>query len=543
MTEAAPATVPPVGLGTPPLARSMVAMTVLTAISRVTGFVLFVVVAAVLGYGYLANTYQTANTIPNVVYELVVAGVVQAVLIPSLVSRLDRGEQREAEHVAGAVLGLATVCLGVVALVGVVVAPWIARILFSGGDPALHHQQVRTGTILLRFFLPQVVLYAAGLVATSVLNARHRFALPAVAPLANNVVVIAACLVYARVRNGPSSSLLGLRGGELAVLGIGTTLGVVAFCGLPVVAVLRSDFRLRPNLDRAHPEVRRLARHGAWAAAFLAATQLLLVTVLILGNRVPGGVIAYQLAFQFFLLPHALFALPVVTTLFPTMSRQHHDADTDGLGASLGRGVSTIAYLVAPTAALLGALGGVISRTLQFGHAGPRGASLVAGCLVGFAPGLLGYGLFLFASRVSYARGDTRTPALVNAGVVVAGSGAMVLGFVVAPEQHRMAAVALAHSLAYLAGAAVLLSRVVRSLPVGDRPALAASLGRPVLLSVALAGVVAVLAHAIDPSGRAAGLAVVALLAAVGLGSYALASQAAGGPAPSGLLAGLRVAR
>ena len=542
MTAADAATAPPSATaGTdPPLARSMAAMTALTAVSRVTGFGLFVVVAGVLGTGFLANTYQSANTIPNVLYELVVAGVVQAVLIPSLVARLDQGDQADAEHVAGAVLGLATVALGIVAVAGAVAAPWLARFLFSGGDPAVRDAQVRTGTIFLWFFLPQVVCYAAGLVATSVLNARHRFALPAIAPLANNVVVIAAVVLYGRLRHGASSSLADLGGAELAVLAGGTTLGVVAFCGLPVVAVLRSGFRLRPNLDRHHIEVRRLARQGAWAAAFLAGTQLLLVTVLVLGNRVGGGVIAYQLAFQFFLLPHALFALPVITTLFPSMSRQHEQGDTAALGASLGRGVSTIAYLVAPMAALLGALGGVISRTVLFGHATPRGAALVAGCLVGFAPGLLGYGLFLFASRVSYARGDTRTPTLVNSGVVAVGSLAMVVGYLVAPDRHRVAALALVHSLAYLGGAAVLLHRVVHDLPVADRPRLAAALGRPVALALAIAAVVVAVVRIVDPSGRAAGLGVLAVLGVTGLGSYALASKAAGGPAPTRMVAALR---
>lgn len=543
MTDAAPGGAE-LEVEAPPLARSMAAMTALTAVSRVTGFLLFVVVAAVLGTGYLANTYQSANTIPNVLYELVVAGVVQAVLIPSLVSRLDQGDRAEAEHVAGAVLGLASIALAVVALAGALAAPLIARLLFSASsDPAIRRAQVHTGTILLWFFLPQVVCYAAGLVATSVLNARHRFALPAVAPLANNVVVITAVLVFGRLRHGSSSALGHLTGIEVLVLAGGTTLGVVAFCGLPVLAVVRSGFRLRPNLDHRHPEVHRLARRGGWAAVFLASTQVLLLTVLVLGNRVGGGVIAYQLAFQFFLLPYALFALPVVTTLFPSLSRQHLDADDAAFGATIGRGVATITYLVAPMAALLGALGGVISRTVLFGHATTRGAHLVAGCLAGFAPGLVGYSLFLFASRVSYARGDTRTPALVNVGVVVGGSVLMASGFAVAPDRQRVAALALGHSIAYLGGAAVLLAAVVRPLGARDRPRLGAALARPLGIAAAVAIAATVAVRALAPSGRPQGLLALVALAGSGLAGYALATQAAGGPAPTRLLAALRERR
>lgn len=531
----------PVGATRPAsLARSMAAMTVLTAVSRATGFVRIVVVAAVLGTTFLGNVYQSANTIPNVVFELVVAGLVQAVLIPSLVARLDRGDQTDAEHVAGAVLGLTTVVLATVAVVGAVVAPWLARLLFAGaGDAATRADQARLGTVFLWFFLPQVVCYAAGLVATSVLNAHDHFALPAVAPLANNVVVIAACAVFWRLRDGAAPSL-DLSRTEVLVLAGGTTLGVVAFSGLPVVAVLRSSFRLRPNFDHRHPELRRLARQGAWAAVFLAASQVLLVTVLVLGNRVEGGVVAYQVGFQFFLLPYALFALPVLTGLFPSLARQHAAGDDVGFSRSAERGVRTVAYLVAGAAALLGALAGLISRTVLFGETTPAGAAQVAGALAGFAPGLVGYALFLFASRVSYARDDTRTPAMVNLGVVAAGSVVMAVAFAVVPDRHRVAALAAGHSVAYLGGAAVLLHQMVGSFGPGRRRHLALVVARPVVAAVVVALVVAVAAGTVHPSGRVADLALLGALAGAGAAGYTLLTWALGGPRPGAFTAVLR---
>ncbi|CAN5782459.1 hypothetical protein BH10ACT1_BH10ACT1_09720 [soil metagenome] len=518
----------------------MAAMTVLTGVSRATGFVRIVVVAAVLGTTFLGNVYQSANTIPNVVFELVVAGLVQAVLIPSLVARLDQGEQAEAEHVAGAVLGLTTLLLAGVALMGALAAPWLARALFSaGGDAAARDAQAHLGTVLLWCFLPQVVFYAAGLVATSVLNANHHFALPAVAPLLNNVVVIAACGAFWWLRHGDEPSLH-LSGLQVAVLGGGTTLGVLAFCGLPVVAVLRSSFHLRPNLDRHHPEVRRLARQGAWAAVFLAASQLLLVTVLVLGNRVEGGVVAYQVGFQFFLLPYALFALPVLTGLFPTLARQHAAADSSGFVASTERGVRTVAYLVAGAAALLGALGGLISRSVLFGETNASGAAQVAGALAGFAPGLLGYSLFLFASRVSYARGDTRTPALVNLGVVVAGSVVMAIGFAVVPHRHRVAALAAGHSVAYLLGAAVLLHRVVAAEGGARRAHLARAVVGPAAAAAVVALVLVAAVAVAGPSTRSGSILLLAALSVAGTVGYAGLTWALGGPRPGEFAAALR---
>lgn len=523
----------PVGVVRPAgLARSMVAMTALTALSRATGFVRIVVVAAVVGTTFLGNAYQSTNTVPNLVFELVVAGLVQAVLIPSLVARLDRGDQADAEHVAGAVLGLTTLVLAGVALVGAVAAPWLARALFAGvGDAAVRADQVRLGTIFLWIFLPQVVCYAAGLVATSVLNANQRFALATVAPLANNVVVIAACAAFWSLRDGAAPTL-DLSGTEILVIAGGTTLGVVAFCGLPVVAVLRSSFRLRPNLDHRHPEVRRLARQGVWAAAFLASTQLLLSTVLVLGNRVEGGVVAYQVAFQFFLLPYALFALPVLTGLFPSLSRQHAAGDDAGFAESVERAVRTVAYLVAGAAALLGALGGLISRTVLFGETTTAGAAQVAGALGAFAPGLVGYSLFLFASRVSYARGDTRTPALVNLGVVAGGSVAMVVGFAAVPNEHRVTALAAGHSVAYLVGAAVLLHLVVAPTEGSRRTHLGHAVARPLLSALVVALVLAAAVAYLDPTGRVEGLLALALLGAAGATGYVVLTWALDGPRP-----------
>lgn len=522
------------------LARAMVTMTGLTAVSRATGFVRIVVVAAVLGTTFLGNVYQSANTIPNVVFELVVAGLVQAVLIPSLVARLDRGDQADAEHVAGAVLGLTTVMLAAVAAVGALAAPWVARTLFAGpGDAAARGEQARLATLFLWFFLPQVVFYAAGLVATSILNAHHRFALPSIAPLANNVVVIAACAIFWRLRDGAAPSL-DLSSVEIGVLAGGTTLGVVAFCGLPVLAVLRSPFRLRPNLDHRHPEVRHLARRGAWAAVFLAASQVLLVTVLMLGNRVEGGVVAYQVGFQFFLLPYALFALPVLTGLFPSLARRHAMGDDVGFSEAMERGVRTVAYLVAGGAALLGALGGLISQTVLFGETTPAGAAQVAGALAGFSPGLVGYALFLFASRVSYARHDTRTPAVVNLGVVAVGSLVMAVGFAVAPDRHRVAALAVGHSAAYLGGAAVLLHRVARPLTSARRPHLAVAVARPALAAGVVAGALVAATTMIQTDNRAAGLALLAVLAAAGALGYAALTWALGGPRPGEFAAAAR---
>ena len=138
-----------------------------TAVSRAFGFVRVLVVAAVLGTTFLGNTFQAANSVSNVLFELVAAGALSAVLVPTFVTLLERGDDDEADRLASGLLGLALVGLGLLTLVGVIFAPLIARILTVGvANDAIAAQQRALETYLLRWFLPQIVLYAWGAIAT-----------------------------------------------------------------------------------------------------------------------------------------------------------------------------------------------------------------------------------------------------------------------------------------------------------------------------------------------------------------------------------------
>lgn len=530
--------------GAPPagtdLARSAAAMTAATLLSRLTGVLRIGVVTAVLGDTFLGNTYQSANTVPNLLFEVLAAGVLQAALIPSLVALYDDGRDDDADRVAGSVLGLAMAGLAVLAVLGAALAPLLMRGLLAGiPDAVVRDRQVRLGTILLWCFLPQVLLYAANTVATATLNARHRFAVPVVAPLLNNVVVTVSYLLFAVLRDGRDPDVP-LRGIEVGVLGLGTTFGVVAFCTLPIVAARRSGVSLRPRFDHRDPTVRRIARLGGWAAAFLAATQVLLGVVLVLANRVEGGVVAWQLGFTVFLLPHALAALPVLTALFPTLARHHAGADDVAFARTVGGGLHSIAFLVLPAAAAMLALGRPLADALRIGNFGADGADQVALAIAAFGPGLLGYGGFLFLARTLYARGDTRTPAMVNAAVVAGGAVAMGGAFVLVEGHARIGALAACHSAAYLVGAAVLYAVVRRRVPAVGRQ----GVGRSVLGAGGAAVVASLVMGAVrlglQPEGRGAAALAVAVAGVVGVAAYVAVSPLLGGPRARQLPAMLR---
>ena len=130
--------------------------------SRSLGFVRVLVVTAVLGTTSLGDAFQSANSVSNVLFELLAAGALSAVLVPSFVNLLDSNDEPGAERVAGGVLGIALAVLGPITLVGIAAAPLLARVLTIGVDGDVAAAQQDLVTFLLRFFLPQVLLYAAG---------------------------------------------------------------------------------------------------------------------------------------------------------------------------------------------------------------------------------------------------------------------------------------------------------------------------------------------------------------------------------------------
>lgn len=440
--------------------RATVRMSALTLLSRVTGFARVVVVAAVLGTSYLGNVYQSSNAVPNILFELFAAGALQSVLVPIMVDVVDRHRQSEAELTAGTVLGAMLSLLGALVAAGMVAGPWIMEVLVSGvEDPQVRAAQVELGTFLLWFFLPQVLFYALNLVATAVLNARNSFALPVFAPTVNNVVVICTYLVFGWMRGGQPPSL-DLTLAEKLVLALGTTLGVVAFCAVPVVGLWRSGFRLWPRFRLRHPVLRRLAREGSWAAGFLALSQALLVVVLVLANRVPGGVVVYQLAFVLFMLPNSLFAVPVFTTVFPTLTRAERAGDHHRFAVEVGRSARSIAFLTLGSAAALMALSTPLAELVARGNAATR-VGEIAAAIAAFAIGLPAYSTVLFLTRVSYAYGDTPTPTIVNLVVAVGGTALMWALVAAADARDTVTAIGVGFSAAQVLGA-VLLALAVR---------------------------------------------------------------------------------
>ncbi len=500
------------------LARAAVGMGLTNAVSRGFGFLRVLAIAWVLGTTYLGNIFQSANSVSNVLFELVAAGALSAVLVPTFVGLFSSGDKAEVQRLAGGLLGLATLLLGALSLLGVVFAPFIARVLSASvDDPTIAAQQRELGTFLLRFFVPQVVLYAFGAVAIAVLQARRQFIVGAAAPIGNSVVMIAALIAF-RVMYGSGRPGLVLESGEKLALALGGTLGVVAFVGIPTVAVWRSGINIRPRLMRRDRALRRVLELSGWAIVLHMGVGVLLAAVLVVGNGVEGGVVAYQVAFVFFLAPYAVFAQPIQTAILPELSLDATSGDMERFGRSLRSSLENTAILVLPVSAAMLALAQPIMTTLAFGHAdGGDGASLLGAALGALMLGLLPYCAFMLLSRAYYALGDSRTPALLSVMSAVLGAVVMVLA---APYAHGTALVAvlgLGHSLAYTLGAGALAVGLSRRF---EGPLVTWSFLEVAVVASAVGALAWFVERWLDIEGRGPTLVMMALVTAGGAALY-----------------------
>ncbi len=434
------------------LGRATVLMTVGTILSRATGVLRLAAVAAALGVteSRLADTYNLANTAPNVIYELVLGGVLTSVFVPVFVELLEKEGNDEAWRIASAIINLTLVVLVAIAALGVVTAPWIADLYtsrLSGAEAMLQHRLL---TALLRFFLPQIVFYGLAALTAGLLNAHKRFAPPMYTPVLNNLVVTAVFIFYALAFG--RTDLRDVTTAQVLVMGLGTTAGVVVMA-LAQLPYLRGLGRYRATLAAAHPAIRKLARLSVFVVGYVVINQGAYVIVQYLVNKQTGGFTAYSYAYMFFQLPHGLFAVSIITALLPGMSAEAVHHGWDRYRAQLSLGTRATLLLILPAAVGYMVLAEPIVRLL-LDHGVITGASvhLVASVLQIFALGLVPFSLFQLLLRSFYALHDTRTPFLVNCVAVAVNTA---LNFLLFPVL-RVQGLALAFVVSYVVGAALL---------------------------------------------------------------------------------------
>ena len=391
-------------------------MTVGTVLSRVTGLLRLAAIAAALGVvesGRLADTYNLGNTAPNIIYELVLGGILTSVFVPVFVELLEKEGRERAWQVASAIINLSLVVLVGIATVGILAAPLIASAYAVRLEGAEAARQVEVLTFLLRLFIPQIVFYGLAALTAGLLNAHKRFGAPMYTPVLNNLAVIAVFIAFHQAY-GEIDNLDAVSTNQLLIIGLGTTAGV-ALMAIAQIPFLRGLGKYKMTLSARHPALKKIARLSVFVIGYVVTNQIGYLVVQWLANAQVGGYTAYVSAFTFFMLPHGLFAVSVITALLPGMSADAANERWDAFRDRLSTGIRTTILLVLPAAVGYLILGEPVVRILlERGVMTARGTELVAGVLRYFVIGLVPFSIFQLLLRAFYALQDTKTPFKIN---------------------------------------------------------------------------------------------------------------------------------
>ena len=383
-----------------------------TLVSRFTGVLRGITIAAVLGATYFANTFQFTNSLPNLVfYGLLAGSMFSSLLVPALVGHIDSGNRPAAARTAGGLLGVAMLGMLAIVPVAAVATPWLLRLgSADAADATAAGSQVHVGAVLVLLLLPQVPLYAIVGTATAVMNAYRRFALAAAAPAIENLGTIAVlgavAVLYTHVAADQSVPL-----SLLLLLGLGTTGAVMLHASLQWWGARRVGIVLVPKAGWHDPQVRATIRRALPALAQAALAALLFGALSLAADRVPGGVVAFQLATNFYFLPIALAASPVALSLVPRLSRMTAPGQAVMFRDTYLRGLAFACFFAVPAATAYAVLARPIAGAIGFGAFGAAGGrDLIAAALLGLAPAIVGETVFLVTTYACYARKDTTRP-------------------------------------------------------------------------------------------------------------------------------------
>ena len=402
------------------LQRAALWMAAGTAVSRLTGLLRIIALAYALGLAHLADAYNLANTTPNMVYDIVLGGVLAATFIPVFVDRLATRDEREAWRAISAVTTAAVVVLVVMTIVFWAIAPQVisAYTAFdhvrstSGADLA---EEKAVASTLLRWFAPQVALYGLISLMAALLNTRRRFAAPMWVPIANNVVVIAVLVVFhVLAPRFPTLATVHAHPGDLVLLGLGTTAGVLlqALVLLPALRGVGLG-RLRWRWEPGHEAVRTVVRLGGWTFGFVVANQVALYVVLALavGARASGTapVSSYTYAYTFFQMPYAVVAVSIMSAVTPELAERWSIGDEAGFRRRLTAGLrATLAVILPAAMGMLLLAHPAVALLLGHGSTSVAATATTAAALAMLSLGLPGFCTYLYVVRVLQAMQRTR---------------------------------------------------------------------------------------------------------------------------------------
>jgi len=390
------------------IARSTAVFSAATAVSRALGLVREMVTAYFFGVTGKINAFTVAIQIPNLVRALVADAALSGAFVPVFSELLERGEKQRAWRVASTLFWLTLLVLGGVTAVFILIAPLLMR---PFGDPG---GDVELAVGLSRVLFPIVVLLGLSGIVVGVLNTYQHFALPALAPVAWNLVIVVGLLLGVPRVSGESA--------ELYLYAVVVVLGTLVQLLLPVPWLRRLDGRLTRAVDWRDPAVRRVLVLMLPVTLTIGLVNVNFVVDTLFASRLLDPELAptaIDKAFRLYMLPQGVFAVAVTTVLFPTLARLAARGDEPGLRRALDGGIRQIAFLLVPAGFVSLVLAEPIVRLVyERGEFTAGDTVIVAQCLQAFSIGLVFNGWMLILNRAFYAVQTNWVPTAVALGAV-----------------------------------------------------------------------------------------------------------------------------
>jgi putative peptidoglycan lipid II flippase len=374
-----------------------------TLLSRVLGLIREQVMATLFGAGLATDAFNVAFRIPNLLRDLFAEGAMSSAFVPTF-TEVSRREGDAAAWTLGRQLMMTLLLvLGAVVVIGWVTAPWLVH-LYAPGFGAVPGKLELT-VLLTRVMLPFLPAVALAAAAMGMLNARARFAVPALAPAWLNVGMIVGGLALIPVCRAIGQP-------PILAMAIGVLLGALVqfVCQLPALA--KEGFRFALEAPRRHPGVARVAALMAPATIGLAATQLNLFVSTWIASLLPQGSVSWLwYAFRLMQLPIGVFGVALATVSLPALSRAAVDRDHGALRTTLSATLRLVILLTVPAAVWLAAMASpVIALLYEHGRFGARDTAQTAFALRAYCVGLPAFAAVGVLTRAFYALGDTRAP-------------------------------------------------------------------------------------------------------------------------------------
>ena len=426
-------------------------MAVATVVSRVSGLLSKVLLVAVLGLGTVNDSYTVANTLPTVVNELLLGGVLTSIAVPLLVRAQQRGP-REGEAYAQWMITMGGVLLVGATVVAVACAPLLTA-LYLGPNTRANADLTTAFAYLL---LPGIVFYGLSALLQAVLNVREVFGTPAWAPVVNNVVVIATLGLYTLAPGEISANPVRMGEPKLLVLGIGTALGICVQSMIMVLSLRRNHFRFRWQWGWDQ-RLREFGTLSLWVVGYTLVSQVgMVVTTRVTGQGTPGSVATFNYAWLLSQVPYGVLGVSLLTALMPRISRAAGNNDTVRFVDDLSLGTRMSAVLLLPISALMLVAGTAIGVAFfSVGHGSVAAADRLGATLGLAALGIVPFAITMLQLRAFYALKDSRTPTWINVIMVAFRAGLCYLFLATVDPRDLVAAVALAMSLSFALGAVV----------------------------------------------------------------------------------------